>query len=217
MGRRQPRGVETRERILECALELFAARGYPSVTIEDIAEAAGVTKGAVYYWFEDKDDLGRDLQHELYERLARAGFTALDLADDAVTNIRRAFDAYLDALGSLDNARFFLRDAWTIPALDEGGRRDHEDAVTMVRDVLAAAIGRGEVVALDPDALARVLLGAWAEATLHVLRTGERAPTVAVVEHLVESLRAGPATRTAARTSTRVTRATTRTARGGDR
>jgi len=125
--------------------------------------------------------------------LARVGFAALDLDDDAVTNIRQAFDAYLGALGSLGHARFFLRDAWTIPALDEGGRRDHEDAVSMVRDVLSAAIERGEVVALDPDALARVLLGAWAEATLHVLQTGERDRTVAVVEHLVESLRAMPA------------------------
>jgi len=193
MGRRNPKGMETRDRIMTVALELFAERGFTAVTMEEIAAAAGVTKGAVYYWFEDKDDLGRDLQHELYERLARVGFAALDLADDAVTNMGRAFDAYLDALGSLGQARFFLRDAWTIPALDEGGRRDHEDAVSMVRDVLAAAIARGEVVALDPDALSRVLLGAWAEATLHVLRTGERAPTVAVVEHLVESLRARPA------------------------
>jgi len=127
-----------------------------------------------------------------------------------VTNIERAFHAYLDALGSLDHARFFLRDAWTIPALDEAGRRDHEDAVTMVRDVLAAAIDRGEVVALDPDALARVLLGAWAEATLHVLRTGDRGPTVAVVEHLVESLRAGPAAPAASSTPAGVTTGTTR-------
>ena len=52
-----------------------------------------------------------------------------------------------------------------------------------------ASIARGEIVALDPDALARVLIGAWAEATLYVLRTGERSETVAVVEHIVESLR----------------------------
>ena len=46
----------------------------------------------------------------------------------------------------------------------------------MVRGMLAAAIERGEVADLDPDALANVLLRAWAEATIHVLTTGQRHP-----------------------------------------
>jgi AcrR family transcriptional regulator len=186
---RRPRGQETRERILAVALREFATRGYSVVTVEEIAEEAGVTKGAVYYWFTDKDDLGRELQHELYERLAMVALRALDPEGDTLTNIRRSFESYLGALGDLDEARFFLRDAWVIPALDESGRRDHEDAVAMVRGILASAVERREIVALDPDALARVLIGAWAEATLYVLRTGERSATVAVVEHIVESLR----------------------------
>jgi AcrR family transcriptional regulator len=181
--------METRERITTAALGLFSERGYASASIDDIAESAGVTKGAFYYWFTDKHDLGRDLQHDLYGRLTTLALSALNPEGDAVTNMRRAFQVYLQELGSLGEARFFLRDAWTIPELDEGGRRDHMAAVELVRDFLQAAIDRGEMVALDADALARVLLGAWAEATLHVLTTGQRAPTVAVVEHLIDSLR----------------------------
>lgn len=189
MARRLPRGIETRERILGAALEQFAERGYAAVSVDDVARSAGVTKGAVYYWFNDKDDLGRDLQREIYDRLTTASLHALDPEQDAVTNMRRAFHVYLDELGSLGRARFFLRDAWTIPELDEGSRPVQEDATAVVRGVLTAAMARGEVVPLDPDALARVLMGAWGEATLHVLTTGERQPTVAVVAHLVESLR----------------------------
>ena len=189
MARRLPRGQETRERILAEALRLFAERGYARVGVEEIAEAAGVTKGAVYHWFTDKDDLGRELQHDLYARLSARALQAMDPTGDAVVNMRRAFDAYLEALGSVDEARFFLRDAWVIPALDEGGRRDHEDGTEFVRGALAAAMARGEIVALDPDALARVLMGMWAEATLHVLRTGDRGATVAVVEQFCTSLR----------------------------
>jgi len=193
MARRLPRGQETRERILTEALRLFGERGYTSVSVEEIAEAAGVTKGAVYHWFADKDDLGRELQHELYQRLSATAMQAFDPERDALANMRRTFDAYLDALGSFEDARFFLRDAWVIPALDDAGRRDHDDAVELVRGVLVGAMARGEIVALDPDALARVLMGAWAEATLHVLRTGDRAATAAVVEQLLESLRPVPA------------------------
>ena len=187
-----PRGQETRERILAEALRLFGERGYARVSIEEIAEAAGVTKGAVYHWFSDKDDLGRELQHDLYERLSSVALRAFDPERDAIANMRRTFEAYVDALGTFEDARFFLRDAWVIPALDEAGRQDHDDGVEFVRGVLAAAIARGEIVALDADALARVLMGAWAEATLHVLRTGDRGATVAVVERLLESLRPVP-------------------------
>lgn len=193
MARRLPRGQQTRERIMAVALRLFAERGYAAVSVEDIAEAAGVTKGAVYHWFADKDDLGRELQHELYERLTAASLRAMVPGDDVVSNMARAFDAYLAQLSDWGEARFFLRDAWVIPALDEAGRRDHEDAVAMVRQVLKGAMARGELVALDPDALARVLTGIFAEATLHVLRTGRRADTEAVVLHLLQSLRADTA------------------------
>jgi AcrR family transcriptional regulator len=192
MARRVPRGQETRERILAEALRLFAARGFARVSVEEIADAAGVTKGAVYHWFADKDDLGRELQHDLYQRLSAVSLRAIDPDGDTIENMRRSFGAYLEALGDLDEARFFLRDAWLIPALDEGGRSDHDEAIEMVRDILAVAVARREIVALDPDALARVLMGMWAEATLHVLQTGERAATTRVVEQLLESLRPTP-------------------------
>jgi len=190
MARRLPRGQQTREQILAAALRLFARRGYGAVSIEEIAHKAGVTKGAVYHWFDGKDDIGRELQHALYEELSRASMRAFVPGDDVVDNMTRAFDAYLALLGDLDEARFFLRDAWVIPALDEAGRRDHEDAVAIMRDVLARAMERGELASFDPDALARVLMGVYAEATLHVLRSGDRASAERVVRHLVESLRA---------------------------
>jgi AcrR family transcriptional regulator len=192
---RTPRGQETKERILEIALREFSARGFQAVTIEEIAAAAGVTRGAVYHWFTDKDDLGRELQHELYDRLTALSLRALDAEADTVSNMRRAFAVYVDALGGLDEARFFLRDAWTIPALDEGGRRDQDAAVAMMEGILSTAIARGEIVPLPAPALARVLIGAWDEATLYLLTTGDRVGAEAVVAHLVESLRTTTASR----------------------
>jgi len=55
MGRRQRRAAETRLRLFRCALELFAERGFPNVTVEDITEAADVGKGTFFNYFESKD------------------------------------------------------------------------------------------------------------------------------------------------------------------
>lgn len=186
---RTPKGLQTRERLMTTALREFSARGYNSVSVEEIAEMAGLTKGAFYHWFSDKDDLGRELQHQLYERLATLALGAVDPATDILTNMRRAFDVFATALGDLGESRFFLRDVWMIPALDEAGRRDQEGAVTMVRDLLSQSMERGEIRPLDVDAAARILLGAWVEATLYLLKTGKREATVDIVEHFIESLR----------------------------
>lgn len=55
MGRRERRAAETRLRLFRCALHLFAERGFPNVTIEDITQAADVGKGTFFNYFESKD------------------------------------------------------------------------------------------------------------------------------------------------------------------
>ena len=54
-GRRQRRATETRLRLFRCALHLFAERGFPSVTVEEITEAADVGKGTFFNYFESKE------------------------------------------------------------------------------------------------------------------------------------------------------------------
>lgn len=55
MGRRERKAAETRLRLFRCALQLFAERGFPNVTVEDITEAADVGKGTFFNYFKSKD------------------------------------------------------------------------------------------------------------------------------------------------------------------
>lgn len=45
------------KRVLQAATRLFAERGYESTSVQEIVEAAGVTKGALYHYFRSKDEL----------------------------------------------------------------------------------------------------------------------------------------------------------------
>jgi AcrR family transcriptional regulator len=49
--------IEGRERLMQAAFELFSERGYAEVPIHEIAEAAGMTRSAPYYYFRNKEDL----------------------------------------------------------------------------------------------------------------------------------------------------------------
>lgn len=70
------RAEETRTAILEAALGLFSTRGVSGTTLSDVAQKAGVTRGAIYWHFDNKDDLLRSLWKEIflpYEKIAEAG------------------------------------------------------------------------------------------------------------------------------------------------
>ncbi len=68
-GPRARQKAETRARILQCALDAFAARGFDGASVRDIAAAAGVNHGLIKYHFEDKDRLWRAAVDFLFERL----------------------------------------------------------------------------------------------------------------------------------------------------
>jgi TetR/AcrR family acrAB operon transcriptional repressor len=77
MRRTKEDAARTREAILDAALGCFDASGIAQATIEQIARAAGVTKGAVYHHFDGK----RALLHEIRERVS---LPLLDRADTAL-------------------------------------------------------------------------------------------------------------------------------------
>lgn len=64
------RAAETRERILDAALECFAARGYEGTSMRQLAECCGLTDAALYYHFESKAALMRALLAERWATIA---------------------------------------------------------------------------------------------------------------------------------------------------
>ena len=74
--RREKEKLERRKSILIAARDLFYEKGYQTTTVEEIAEAADVSKGTVYLYFSSKD--------ELYVSVVLEGF---QIVDDMITDI----------------------------------------------------------------------------------------------------------------------------------
>lgn len=90
---RTARRVETRRRLEEAGLSLFAAHGYEATTIDDVAAAAGMSKGAVFYNYRDKADL--------FSQLFQSSITALAGAMRHGIEGRRGWDAFAAATREL--------------------------------------------------------------------------------------------------------------------
>jgi AcrR family transcriptional regulator len=62
----------TRERILDTALDLFIEQGYEKTSLRELAERVGVTKAALYYYFPSKEQLLRTLVEPVFAAQERA-------------------------------------------------------------------------------------------------------------------------------------------------
>ena len=194
------RSAATRGALINAARELFARDGYAATGREAIVERAGVTRGAMYHHFADKEALFRAVFEEIEaEVMARAAEAAMTVSpEDPLGQLRAGSLAYLDV--ALDPAvqRICLLDAPAV--LSPTARQEVLDAyaVGLVREVLSAATEAGALRQQPLEPLTHVLLAALHEAALYVARAEDhaaaRAEVGTTVEHLLDSLRS-PAAR----------------------
>jgi TetR/AcrR family transcriptional regulator, cholesterol catabolism regulator len=86
---------ETRRAIIDSALKLFGQKGYAVTSVQEIADAAGVTKGAFYHHFESKEDLLRLIHDEFLDYQLAILRMALDADEDAAVRLRQLLEALL--------------------------------------------------------------------------------------------------------------------------
>src|SRR5258708_34552633 len=102
-GRRRARGGRadaTRRALLVAARELFGERGYAGTSVEEVVRRAGLTKGALYHHFRDKDDLFRAVVEQVkVDVTAAAADSFFDESDndDPLQRVHRLFTAMIDA------------------------------------------------------------------------------------------------------------------------
>jgi AcrR family transcriptional regulator len=93
--RRERERLETRDKILEAAREMFATQGIEATTMRAIAQRIEYTPTAIYHHFKDKDALIIELCHSDFARLGRQ-FTQMERIEDPVERLRRIGMAYVE-------------------------------------------------------------------------------------------------------------------------
>jgi len=162
---REESRAQTRERLLEAALAVFAKDGVEKASIEEVAEAAGYSRGAFYSNFESKDDLlcavlDREIQREGQE------FEAIVSAipPDALIGKLREYYVEMGRDGAscefwLDLQLHAIRNAAIRPRVAELMSKKREHVISQVQRVYAAICqnppGSAETVALGLISIAQ--------------------------------------------------------------
>jgi AcrR family transcriptional regulator len=138
-------GERRREQLLGVALSLFAERGYPATTMDDIAEAAGVTKPLLYQHFSSKRALYLELADSVAADLVAAIAAATATADGPRQQVEMGFAAFFELVLAREPA-FRLLFGRATTADEELG-----EALRTVEDAIAKAIDPLIDAGLDDD------------------------------------------------------------------
>lgn len=192
-SRNAARSAATRGSLIAAARGLFAARGFNAVGTEEIVRAAGVTRGALYHHFRDKEDLFLAVYEEVERDLtARVAEQALG-AGGPWEVMERGAQIFLDACQEPEVQRVALVDAPAVLGWDGWRSVGERHALGLVQALIEQAIADGEIDRQPPRALALLLIGAIDEAALMVARAEDfaaaRAEIGEVVSWMLRSLR----------------------------
>jgi len=136
---------QRRQQLVAVALDLFAQRGYRSTTMDDIAEAAGVTKPLVYQHFSSKRALYLELVNSIAQELLVAVRSAVVQADGPRQQVEMGFSAYFRLVVSRE-AEFRL-----LYGRDHADDKELGRALRTVEDAIAEAIEPLIAAGLDDD------------------------------------------------------------------
>ena len=153
------------DEILTAALDEFIAKGFDSARIEDIAAKAGLSKGAVYLYFDSKEALLRALiERELAPVVARNAAMA---EAEAVADPKAALTLFLGAVASvISNPRIFAVPRLVVSISARFPEiRDHyrnvvaEPGRTAIEKLIRRGVELGQFRAVDPVAATRAIIG----------------------------------------------------------
>ena len=119
---RRPGRAAVRRRLLDAAVHVFAERGYAGANLDQVAAAAGLTKGAIYSNFAGKDDLFFAMMEDQVLRRVEAIRAALEASAGAPREQRTLHD-----IGRLLTEAFTQQREWRLVFLDFWRRAVQDD------------------------------------------------------------------------------------------
>jgi TetR/AcrR family transcriptional regulator len=146
------RDISTEQKILEAARQVFFDKGMAGARMQDIADAAGINKALLHYYFRNKEKLFQTIFTEAFENFFPKLSSIVDSGEDVLTKLEMLCVAYINQIQSmpylplfiLSEANYqpeaFLKKMW-------GNRRPPVKAFI---NMIETAVNEGKIKRVDP-------------------------------------------------------------------
>ena len=134
----------SRRQLVEIAIDCFALHGFQGTSIDRIARSAGVTKGALYYHFKDKEDLLLEAVKDRIGEFEVQVRDAVAASDDTHERLKRVIDACFVTATASNHRRFII--TLMVEALDTNPRLSEQfrKVLRRMRGFLADVVADGQ-------------------------------------------------------------------------
>ncbi|MAS13665.1 MAG: TetR family transcriptional regulator [Nitratireductor sp.] len=189
-GRRsnRERSDETRERLIEAARRLFVDKSYAETGTPEIAREAGVTRGALYHHFADKQALFAAVVEREASTVADEIERHTTTSSTATIALIEGGEAYLKAMAAPGRTRLLLLDGPAVLGRSGMDEVDNRHGNRTLKQGLEAAIKARQIRDLPLDALTGLLGAAFDRAALAIDAGADAEPYRTALAGLIEGL-----------------------------
>ncbi len=167
----------TRERILDAALNIFSHKGYHDTRMDEIVDEASASKGAIYFHFPSKERLFIALVDQFADLLERRVTEAIQ-PETGMERVRLALETVIATFGKYRRpAKILLVQAVGLGALFEEKRNEVNDRfANLIATYLQEAIDLGDIAPTDIEVVSYAWMGAIYNVIIRWVYTGEPEP-----------------------------------------
>lgn len=180
--------LRTKERILTQAIEVCTVEGYDKLSLSFVAEAASVTRGAIYHHFRNKEGLFLAAVTRLLEEIGGR----IEAAAEAGATPKKALESgcrtFLQASQSPAYHRIILTDAPAVLGIPTWQELDYHYTTRLLADALRELDSAGEIDVPETEAAAQALSGAMNQLSLWIASGNSFQEAEATLLRLLSSL-----------------------------
>ncbi|MBI3160168.1 MAG: TetR/AcrR family transcriptional regulator [Chloroflexi bacterium] len=176
------KAFETRQKILDAAVKVFAAKGYHEARVDEIVVESGTSKGAVYFHFPSKQEIFLAVIDKFVALLERNLTEAIDQEEYGIAQVEVALRVCLETFEKYRNlAKILLIQATGLgDAFEEKLMEIHDRFARLIAHHLDLAVSNGEIPPIDTEVAGQVWMGAVYHVVIRWVRTGEPEPVRAL-------------------------------------
>lgn len=195
VSKKADQAAQTRARLVEVARDLFSSRGYEATPIEEVLARAGVSKGALYHHFPNKEALFEAVFRRCESQGAEKIAAAVSGLADPLEILRVGAGTWLDLVMDKRVRQISLVDGPSVLGWERWRAIDEEYGFGLVKGVLQAAMDAGLIAKQPLEMLAHMVLAMLGEAALVIARSDQpkraRREAGEAVERLIDNLARG--------------------------
>jgi len=182
-----------KDRILQAAIKVFSRKGFHQVKVEEVAEEAGVGKGTVYDYFDNKDHLLQEAFRVSLEQYLEVFDRSLEAPLPFWQRIKEIINLHFAFLHNHEEMSYFVMESYNRPLeeIREWLMEMRKERLEVVQRIMKKGIQEGEIREVDVEVASRMFLGLVFAVCPTMVMFDENLPREDTTDKLVDLFRRG--------------------------